>query len=164
MGHWILCQTFTLQLMWELKWVLYFGIVSVLVLVPFPYPHKFCLIRPSTLPQLCDDQWNQWSPSKMDCNAILEWHHCFQWEQENSILSRVVAVLTLMLGEMGPYNMCFNAWVLVSNTDIVGTETIKRSNMLQFVYRKAQNKHLFYLYHTTSKELESLQFTSLYRF
>ena len=27
MGHRILCQTFTLQLMWELKWALYFGIV-----------------------------------------------------------------------------------------------------------------------------------------
>ena len=35
MGH---CQI-SLQLMWELKWVLYFGIVSV----PVPFPHKFCL-------------------------------------------------------------------------------------------------------------------------
>ena len=38
----ILCQTFTLQLMWELKQVLYFGIVLVLV----PVPHKFCLNKP----------------------------------------------------------------------------------------------------------------------
>ena len=41
MGHCILCQTFTLQLMWELKWVLYFGILSVPV--PVLFPHKFCL-------------------------------------------------------------------------------------------------------------------------
>ena len=44
MGHGIYVEHFTLQLMWELKWGLYFGIVSVLV--PVPLPHKFCLIRP----------------------------------------------------------------------------------------------------------------------
>ena len=32
------------QLLWELEQVLYFGIVSVPVLVPFP--HKFCLNKP----------------------------------------------------------------------------------------------------------------------
>ena len=30
--------------MWELNWVLYFGIVSVPV--PVPFPHKFCLNKP----------------------------------------------------------------------------------------------------------------------
>ena len=50
MGHCILCQTFTLQLMWELKQVLYFGIVSALVPVPVPFPHKFCLNKPSLFP------------------------------------------------------------------------------------------------------------------
>ena len=44
MGHCILCQTFTLQLIWEFNWEFkYFDIVSVPVLVPVP--HKFCLIR-----------------------------------------------------------------------------------------------------------------------
>ena len=40
----------------------------------------------STMQQLCDDashaaHWNQWSHSKMGCNPILEWFHCFQWQQ-----------------------------------------------------------------------------------
>ena len=46
MGLCILCQTFTLQLMWELKWVLYFGIVLVPVPIQVPVPRKFCLNEP----------------------------------------------------------------------------------------------------------------------
>ena len=34
--------------MWELKRVLYFGIVSVPVSVPVPFPHKFCPNEPWT--------------------------------------------------------------------------------------------------------------------
>ena len=43
--------TLQLRTMLELKWDLYFGIVSLTV--PFPFPHKFCLIR-ALSPSLCN--------------------------------------------------------------------------------------------------------------
>ena len=49
MGHCILCRTFTLPLMWDRDLYLYFGIVSVLV--PVPFPHMFCLHKSLVAPQ-----------------------------------------------------------------------------------------------------------------
>ena len=43
MGCTILCLAFTVQVIWELKWDLYFGIVSVLVPGPFPVNGSFTL-------------------------------------------------------------------------------------------------------------------------
>ena len=55
-------------------------------------------------------------------------------------------------------------WVIRRDRDIVVTETVKGLNILQFAFRKHQNKgvhkgHIFVLRQVTCKELESLQFT-----
>ena len=57
MGHSILYQTFALQLMWELKRVLYFGVVSVPVLVPVPLPHNGVFILAVSRTAIGTETW-----------------------------------------------------------------------------------------------------------
>ena len=53
-SHYTLCQTFTLQLVWDRNLYLYFVIVSVSV--PVPFPHKARLNKPSNL-----FTWKSWA-------------------------------------------------------------------------------------------------------
>ena len=61
--------------------------------------------------------WNRWNRLKIGCNPILEWLHCFQWEQNHKRHRWVVGALTLTLLVNGPLKFftieCFDGISLV---------------------------------------------------
>ena len=94
-----------------------------------PFTTSISVNAATTLP-LCS-RWNQWSHSKMGCNPLLEWLHCFQWEQNHIVIAQLSRALT-ELGDVHNVHLDLSLmfWaepsaassIPVSNSDKIHTE------------------------------------------